>query len=242
MTISTTTNRWSYAGNGVTTVFAYTNKIFAATDLKIYLDGVLQVSGYAVSGVGVVSGGSVTFTPAPANGVAVTIVAVDDPAGAGVGTTAPASTALTPSKLKIKVKHTTTGKDKIDLKATLTMPAGFVAGSHPVEVCVGPVKVAFTIAENGKATLPDGSKIKLKWSGRDGDDPIGAGVTAKLKIKLRGDFAERLTAANMRDADEIRSVEEFPFAFHLDGLCYEGSVTLAVTNRAGSKSKGKMTD
>lgn len=74
MTVSSTVNRWTGVGNGVTTAFSYTNKIFASTDLKVYLDGVLQTSGYTVSGVGEVTGGSVTFTPAPSSGVAVLIV------------------------------------------------------------------------------------------------------------------------------------------------------------------------
>lgn len=76
MTVSTTTNRWAYTGNGVTTAFAYTNKIFTTggSDLKVYLDGVLQTTGYTVSGVGEAAGGSVTITPAPAAGVAVLIV------------------------------------------------------------------------------------------------------------------------------------------------------------------------
>lgn len=74
MTISTTTNRWAYTGNGSTTAFAYTNRIFATSDLKVYLDGVLQSSGYTVSGVGSGSGGNVTFSVAPASAVVVTIV------------------------------------------------------------------------------------------------------------------------------------------------------------------------
>lgn len=74
MTIVTTTNRWAYVGNGITTVFAYTNLIFAASDLKVYLAGVLQGAGFTVSNAGVVSGGNVSFAVPPAAGVAVVIV------------------------------------------------------------------------------------------------------------------------------------------------------------------------
>jgi len=71
MTVSTSTNRWSYTGNGVTTVFAYTTKIFAASDLKVYLNGTLQNTGYSVV---VGEGGTVTFGSAPGVGVIVLIV------------------------------------------------------------------------------------------------------------------------------------------------------------------------
>jgi hypothetical protein len=74
MTITNTASRWAYPGNGVTTAFAYTNLIFAASDLKVYLDGVLQTTGYTVSNVGVVTGGNVTFSIPPANHASVVIV------------------------------------------------------------------------------------------------------------------------------------------------------------------------
>jgi hypothetical protein len=74
MTITNTASRWAYPGNGVTTAFAYTNLIFAASDLKVYLDGVLQTTGYTVSNVGVLTGGNVTFSIPPANHASVVIV------------------------------------------------------------------------------------------------------------------------------------------------------------------------
>lgn len=76
MTISTTTSRWEAVGNGSTTVFPYNNKIFADTDLNVYLNGVLQTltTHYTVSGAGTDAGGNVTFLTAPANGVSVVIV------------------------------------------------------------------------------------------------------------------------------------------------------------------------
>lgn len=71
MSVSTTTRRKSYTGNGVTTVFAYDFRILQASDLFVYFNGVLQLSGYSVGGVGAGSGGNVTFLVAPANGVTV---------------------------------------------------------------------------------------------------------------------------------------------------------------------------
>ena len=76
MTISSTINRWAYNGDGSTTVFPYTNKIFAASDLVVTVGGAAQVlnTDYTVSGVGAESGGSVTFTSAPASGTGNVIV------------------------------------------------------------------------------------------------------------------------------------------------------------------------
>lgn len=76
MTVTSTTSRWEAVGNGSTTVFPYNNKIFEDTDLKVYLDGVLQTltTHYTVSGAGTDSGGNVTFVTPPGSGVSVVIV------------------------------------------------------------------------------------------------------------------------------------------------------------------------
>jgi hypothetical protein len=74
VTIATTTTRNNYTGNGVTTAFAYTWKCLVATDMAVYVGGVLQASGYTVAGVGEAAGGSVTFTTAPASGAAVSLI------------------------------------------------------------------------------------------------------------------------------------------------------------------------
>jgi hypothetical protein len=81
MTISSTTSRWVYNGDGGTTVFTYDNKIYADTDLKVYVDGVLQTiaTHYTVSGVGEETGGSVTFVSAPASGTSNVLIVRDVP-------------------------------------------------------------------------------------------------------------------------------------------------------------------
>lgn len=70
----------SYTGNGVTTTFALTDNgagilFYNTTHIKVYLDGVLQTSGYDVFGVGTTTG-YVTFTSAPANGVAIALTRI----------------------------------------------------------------------------------------------------------------------------------------------------------------------
>ena len=64
MTVSTTTRKKSYTGNGSTTVFAYDFRIFNNSDLKVYVNSVAKTldSHYTVSGAGAASGGNVTFT------------------------------------------------------------------------------------------------------------------------------------------------------------------------------------
>lgn len=80
MTISLTTARFSYSGNGVTTAFSFPNLFFADADLAVFLVDAGNVvtnpvlnTDYTVSGAGSLSGGTVTFLAAPATGVTVVI-------------------------------------------------------------------------------------------------------------------------------------------------------------------------
>jgi len=84
MTVSSTTVKNSYSGNGSTTQFAYGYKIFADTDLIVIIrtdsTGAETVktltTHYTVSGAGDASGGNVTFTSGntPASGQTVVII------------------------------------------------------------------------------------------------------------------------------------------------------------------------
>lgn len=80
MTISSTTTKVSYAGNGSTTVFAYTFKIFANADLEVIVRSATGTettksltTHYTVSGAGADGGGNVTFGTAPVSGETVVI-------------------------------------------------------------------------------------------------------------------------------------------------------------------------
>ena len=81
MTVSSSTIKNSYSGDGSTTAFAYGFKIFAAADLTVIIrssTGVETVktitTHYDVSNVGVDGGGNVTFGSAPASGETVVII------------------------------------------------------------------------------------------------------------------------------------------------------------------------
>jgi hypothetical protein len=80
LTVSTTTNRIAYTGNGVTVAFAFPNLFFANTDLKVYVDDVLKVltTDYSVTGAGASAGGNVTFGSAPENMSSVVIFCEPD--------------------------------------------------------------------------------------------------------------------------------------------------------------------
>jgi hypothetical protein len=73
MPVSVQTPYAAYIGNGSNKVFVYPFRIIVATDIKVYVDDVLQASGYSVSAVGNPAGGNVTFTTAPINGAQVVL-------------------------------------------------------------------------------------------------------------------------------------------------------------------------
>jgi hypothetical protein len=76
MTLTSTTNRSTHTGNNSTTEFSYSFKIFANTEIDVYLDGAIQTltTHYTVSGVGSDSGGNITFGSAPGSSVAIVFV------------------------------------------------------------------------------------------------------------------------------------------------------------------------
>lgn len=76
MTLSTQTSRIEYTANGSQATFNYSFEIFQTSDMKVYKDGVLQTSGYSVTGVGNDNGGTVVFSTAPASGVVVRLARV----------------------------------------------------------------------------------------------------------------------------------------------------------------------
>jgi hypothetical protein len=75
MTVSNFDRKNQYNGNGSTTAFTYSFEVWAATDLKVYVDTALQTisTQYSVSGVQNNTGGQVTFVTPPGAGTVVTI-------------------------------------------------------------------------------------------------------------------------------------------------------------------------
>lgn len=78
MTVSSQTLAFEYAANGVTTTFAYGFRVLYADQVKVYVNGALQVGGYTLTGVGDAVGGNVVFTVAPVNGSTVLVRRISD--------------------------------------------------------------------------------------------------------------------------------------------------------------------
>jgi hypothetical protein len=82
MTVSSTTTRNSYTGNGSTTVFAYGFKIFDDDDITVILRTTAtgaetvqtKTTHYSVSGVGDAGGGNITFSTAPTSAQTVVLL------------------------------------------------------------------------------------------------------------------------------------------------------------------------
>lgn len=80
MTVSSTTNKATYSGNGTTTVFTVPFYFLEAADLQVILrSGATETvqtltTQYTVTGAGVPSGGSVTMLTAPPSGTTLTIL------------------------------------------------------------------------------------------------------------------------------------------------------------------------
>ena len=74
MTVQTLTRRTDYIADGVQTVYAYDFLLLVESHLEVYFDGVLQVGGFTVQGVGNPGGGTVTFAVAPSANVELTLL------------------------------------------------------------------------------------------------------------------------------------------------------------------------
>lgn len=79
MTVASTSSKIPYTGNGVTTVFAFPYPFVAASDIQVYVAGVLKTltTDYTISGTAPYpSGANITFVSAPANGASIVIARV----------------------------------------------------------------------------------------------------------------------------------------------------------------------
>jgi hypothetical protein len=77
MTIATTDSNQQFVGNDILTIFSWTYKTLDESHIDIYLDGIIQVSGYSLLLNGDQDsspGGDVTFDVAPADMVNVNVV------------------------------------------------------------------------------------------------------------------------------------------------------------------------
>lgn len=73
MTVSVQSPINNYIGNGSVSTFTYTFYILDKPDIKVYLNGIEQSTGFTVTALGAANGGSVIFLVPPANGTRVTL-------------------------------------------------------------------------------------------------------------------------------------------------------------------------
>ena len=85
MTVSSATSKVQYNGNGSTTVFAYTFKVFNQNDLTVIVRSAAGTetvktitTHYTVSGVGSAGGGNITMLTAPLSGETLTVLREQD--------------------------------------------------------------------------------------------------------------------------------------------------------------------
>ena len=71
MTVEANTAEYVDLGDGVTTVFPFPSRFMSNDDITVALDGVVVTTGFSITGAGTPSGGNVTFSLAPADGVKV---------------------------------------------------------------------------------------------------------------------------------------------------------------------------
>src|SRR3990172_2841648 len=63
--LSSTTARAAYTADGIGATFVYPFRVLAASDLAVYVSGVLQGAGYTVTAIGAANGGNVIFASPP---------------------------------------------------------------------------------------------------------------------------------------------------------------------------------
>lgn len=75
ITIKNIVPRIRYISNGVLKTYSFPFALFKSSDLKVYFNTVLQEENtYTVSDIGKSTGGSITLSQAPANGVIITLI------------------------------------------------------------------------------------------------------------------------------------------------------------------------
>lgn len=73
MTVPVQTPFTETTANGSTTVFPFGFLCLDEEDLEVSKDGAVITAGFTIAGIGILSGGSVTFTVAPTNGTVITM-------------------------------------------------------------------------------------------------------------------------------------------------------------------------
>lgn len=235
MTVSTSDNRWSYAGDGSQTIFQYLARIYVASDLKVYLRDVfgeelLQTLGsdYTLDGILDDDGGNVTFVTAPADGKTV-IIKIELPFTQELSL--PEAGLLPTGPLEIALDRLL--KLSLSLKEQLTRALKFSEGSPSQD------KV-FPEPEAGKYLVwgSDGALANTLLLNLTDAVTIIAVVTAAVEAYFTAYFSNPSNFPGGQDAAKIAngSVSNAEFQY-LDGVtsAIQGQLNAKAANAKGAK-------
>jgi hypothetical protein len=238
MTISTTTNQISYTGDGVSLDFSFPYPFITPNDLKVFIDGVQEFTGFTVTGTvpfggsGTYSTGTVSFAVAPAS-LATVLIYCDPDLLQGTGL--PPNDPF-PSKTVEKMV------DKVTLQIqaiyrkfgnAITFPVGDTANGVLPDAATRASKVlSFDVFGNAVVVAAAaGSAISVLTALADPTSAVaGPSLVAHSASQA---YASGTVGAKLR---ELISVKDYPFLALGDGVADDTAAFVA----AGAATTGPV--
>jgi hypothetical protein len=161
---------------------------------------------------------------------ALTSVCAEGAAGAGPATFAPLSHELRVVGCRVTAGFAKPGRDVVTFTGKFEMPGGWTRGLAPATVIAAGVKARFPLVA-GKDRMSDdaGNSFVLKYKRQRRGLPLGAGVTGRVKVTLRGDLRTVLSDVGIGDQTGKRTVTGIPFVVMLGDTGWTARASLAVT-------------
>jgi hypothetical protein len=164
---------------------------------------------------------------------ALTAVCAEGAGGAGPATFTPSSQDLKVVACRVTAGFSAPGRDAVTFTAKFEMPGGWTRGLSPATVVAVGVKAEFPlVAGKDKLTDDAGNSFVLKYKRQRRGTPLGAGVTGRVKVTLRGDFRAAFADLGISDQSGKRTVTGIPFIVMLGETGWTGRASLAVTPTA----------
>lgn len=244
MSLTSTSNRVVATGNGVTTLFNYNRLLYSSSHLQVYLNAVLQTTGYTVSGVPGTST-SVTFTTAPGSGVQVLllrVVPLTQLSVYAVGGAFPAAT--TEKNFDLAIMASQQFDEKLGRAVTLPVESTLTAANIPDPANPVNYGLGLKIASNGSgldtfslSANPFTSPLTTKGDlavystaadrlavGTDGQSLLADSTQAR-GVKWTGDHSDAVLRV-VGSADATKKL-----AFEVDGLTTGTTRTITPPNQ-----------
>ena len=186
MTVSSTTNKATYSGNGTTTAFTVPFYFLAAADLQVILrTGTTETvqtltTNYTVTGAGVTSGGTVTMLVAPAAGTTLTILRNIE---ATQETDLVPNDRLPAETLEVALDKATMLIQQLDEEAgrSLKFPASDAAMSAQIPAATARASKFLTFDANGLPTATIGTDATTDIFTQTGAGAVPRSVVGKLQ-------------------------------------------------------------